>query len=127
MTHDDAPIRSLPGMRRELRQTNIDMTIRERMQRRVRRTVFYCGVIAVGGAAGLVHYPLRWGIGLLVAWWLISLAIIVGVMWRTRCPVCNTVLGAKTRSITKDKPTLDNCPHCGVNFDQPMGSATSVQ
>ena len=112
-------------MGRELRRTNIDMTIRERMQRRVRSTVLYCGVIGVGGAAGLVHYPLSWMIGLLVAWGLVSLAIIMGVMWRTRCPECNTVLGAKTRSITKEKATRDNCPHCGANFGQPMQSATT--
>ena len=46
-------------MGRQLRRTNIDMTIRERMQRRVRSTVLYCGVIGVGGAAGLCELSIE--------------------------------------------------------------------
>jgi hypothetical protein len=95
------------------------MTIREKMQRRVRKTSLYTAVVIVGGAAGMVHYPLRLMVAILVGWGLISIAIIMGVMWRTRCPMCDTVLGANTRAITKEKPTLDQCPHCGVNFDEP--------
>jgi hypothetical protein len=98
------------------------MTMRERMKKRVTRAALYTGVVGAGGAAGLTHYPLGLMVLLLVAWGVISIAIILVMQWRTRCPNCRLMLGGKGRAAMKDNPTVDNCPNCGVNFDQPMES-----
>ena len=85
--------------------------------------MLYCGIIPVSGTCGLVHLPLGsmlLGSGVLV---LISLAILTAAMWRTRCPICKAAFGAKARAITGEHPTIDRCPHCGVNFDDPMPGA----
>lgn len=95
-------------------------TIRDQIQKRTRKASLYCSIIPVSGTAGLVHLPLGRmliGSGGLV---LMSLAILTALMWRTRCPICKTALGAKARAITREHPTIDHCPHCGVNFDDPM-------
>ena len=101
------------------------MTLRERMKRRITKTSFYVMVAGVGGGAGLAHYPLGLMTLILVSWGCISIAVILAMQWRTRCPVCDTILGAKGRAVLKDHPTMDNCPHCGVNFDQPVESVAN--
>ena len=97
------------------------------MKKPITRAAFYTMVVGVGGAAGLVHYPLSLVVLILVSWGLISISIILAMQWRTRCPDCHTLLGAKGRAITKDSPTIDDCPHCGVNFDQPSESVASIE
>lgn len=101
--------------------------MRERMKKPITRAAFYTMVVGAGAAAGLVHYPLSLMILILVSWGLISIAIPLAMQWRTRCPNCHTLLGAKGRAILKDSPTLDNCPHCGVNFDQPLEGVASTE
>jgi hypothetical protein len=59
------------------------MTIREEMQKRVRRTSLYTAVVGVGGAAGMVHYPLRLMVEILVGWGLISIVIRLNAEVRT--------------------------------------------
>ena len=56
---------------------------------------------------------------ILVGWGLISFAVVMVTLSRTRCPACNTILGANTRSITGGKHTVDNCPYCGANLTGP--------
>jgi hypothetical protein len=97
------------------------------MKKPITRAAFYTMVVGVGGAAGLVHYPLGLMVLILVSWGLISIAIILAMQSRTRCPHCHTLLGAKGRAITKDSPTIDNCPYCGVNFDQPTESVARTE
>ena len=103
------------------------MTMRERMKKPITRVALYTGVVGAGGAVGLAHYPFSLMVLMLIAWGVISIAIISVMQWRTRCPNCRAMLGAKGRSVTKDNPTVDNCPHCGVNYDQPMESVTSPE
>jgi hypothetical protein len=95
-------------------------TMREQMKKSIGNTEFYAMVIGVGGAAGLVHYPLGLMVLILLSWGVITIAIGLVIRWRVRCPNCHTMLGAKGRAILKEKPSLDNCPHCGVNFDQQL-------
>ena len=83
-------------------------------------------VVGAGGAAGLARYPLSLMVLILAIWGLISIGIILVMQWRTRCPNCHTMMGAKGRAITKDSRTIDNCPHCGVNFDQPVESVANT-
>ena len=64
---------------------------------------------------------------ILASWGLTSIAIILAMQWRTRCPHCHTLLGAKRRASTKDSPTIDNCPYCSVNFDQPTESVARTE
>jgi hypothetical protein len=90
------------------------MTMREHMKKPITRAALYTAVVGAGAAAGLVHYPWRLTVAILVGW---AFAIITVMLWRTRCPVCNSMFGAKTRSISKD-----NCPHYGVNFELALKS-----
>jgi hypothetical protein len=103
------------------------MTMRERTKKPITRAALYSGVVGAGGAAGLVHYPLGLMVLLLVTWGVISTAIILVMQWRTRCPNCRAMLGAKGRAVTKDNTKVDNCPHCGVKFDQPLESVAGPE
>jgi hypothetical protein len=95
-------------------------TLRERMKKPITKAALYTAIVGMGGAIGLVHGPLLFMVLILVGWGLVSIAIILAMQWRTRCPVCNTMLGANGRAVIKDHPTIDSCQHCGVNFDQSM-------
>ena len=93
------------------------------MKKPITRAAFYTMVLGAGGAAGLSRYPLGLMVLILVTWGLLSIAVNLVMQWRTRCPNCHTMMGAKGHAITKDRPTIDNCPHCGVNFDKSLESA----
>ena len=97
------------------------------MKKRITRAALYTTVAGSGAAVGLVHYPFGWLLAILVGWGFITVALVMVMQWCTRCPNCRTMLGAKGRAVTKDNPTVDNCPHCGVNFDQPMESVASTK
>jgi hypothetical protein len=103
------------------------MTLRERMKKRITRAALYTTVVGTGAAAGLVRYPWGWMLAILVGWGFITIAVVLILQWFTRCPNCRAMLGANGRAVTKDNPTLDNCPQCGVNFDQPMESVANTK
>ena len=103
------------------------MTLREKMKKPILRVGFYVMVIGVGGGAGLAHYPLGLMVLILVSWGVLSIAISLAMRWLARCPNCRTRMRANGYAITKERPTIDNCPHCGVNFDQSIETLANPQ
>jgi hypothetical protein len=102
------------------------LTIRALMRRPIRRLPVLTVVMPViVGLIVLANLP--WWEAIPICVWLVvaSVAIRIARMWTIKCPVCKTMLGAKGRAVLSYKPSLDTCPHCGVNFDQPIESISS--
>jgi hypothetical protein len=96
------------------------MTLREYMKKPITRVSRYSGLVMIGLAAGLAHSSLSTMVFTLVIWGIFFIVAILLMQRRTRCPNCKTKLGALGRAATKDGATLAVCPHCGVDFDEPM-------
>jgi uncharacterized protein with PIN domain len=103
------------------------ITIRDRLRRRMQRTSIFAAASVMGLSAGLVHYPLLPMVLILIVWNVIVFSIAFVVIRLTRCPICKARLGAATRKATKEKPTVDRCPHCGVSFDEPVDSLVNAE
>jgi hypothetical protein len=97
------------------------------MKKRISRAALYSTAVGIGAAVGVAHNPFGWLLVILVGWGFTTVAVVLVMQWLTRCPVCHTMLRAKGRGVVKDSPTLDNCPHCGVNFDQPVEGVANAK
>lgn len=55
-------------------------------------------------------------------WPLVALCFVLTVLLvlMTKCPRCGFRLKAAVRGINRKPPTVNNCPGCGVSFDDSM-------
>jgi hypothetical protein len=53
----------------------------------------------------------------------VGMLVALGVAASTRCPRCSKQLGRAGASLMWKRP-VDNCPACGVNFDEPIPRKT---
>ena len=98
------------------------MTIRDSFKKRMQRVSLYVGAAVISVGAGLAHYPLLMVI-VSIPCLIVGFAVTFVVLRRTCCPVCKTRLGAAMRQAAMEKPSVNNCPHCGVSFDSEMPQA----
>jgi hypothetical protein len=96
------------------------MTIRDHLRHRLTRLSLIVGACGVGMAVGLVHWPpVFWLLALFIFPVLAGTTIVVGMRF-ARCPKCGVRMGATARAAARERPTADNCQHCGVSLDEPM-------
>jgi hypothetical protein len=104
------------------------VTIREYVEKRgtlIGRLQLVWGVVVVSGSSGLVRLPLII-LAIVFALWLVAMIVIAPLMrLLTRCPRCGGVLLQPI--FRRVIPTPDNCPHCAVNLDEPMGTSANPQ
>jgi hypothetical protein len=54
--------------------------------------------------------------------------LFVAVVWvavsvrRIRCPRCSQPLGAAATAVANNRKKFNECPHCGLNLDEPLDS-----
>lgn len=96
------------------------MTIRDHLRQRLTRLSIIVGACGIGMGVGLVHWPpVFWLLALFLFPVLAGTTVVVGMRF-VRCPKCGTQMGATARAAARERPTADNCSHCGVNLDEPM-------
>jgi len=94
------------------------MTIRDHLRQRLTRLSLIVGASGVGMAVGLVHWPpVFWLLALFIFPMLAWTTIVVGMRF-ARCAKCGVQMGATAGAAAKERPTADNCPHCGVSLDE---------
>ena len=102
------------------------MTIREycalrmRLARRVGITVGVAALLSLSAYQtwGAVKFNTWFGVAAIV---LLIFAVMLPIMWLTRCPRCDHSLSKVVGgSETEGLPYIDACPYCGVSLDQPM-------
>jgi hypothetical protein len=98
------------------------MTIRDRLRQRLTRLSLIVGACLLGITVGLVHWPPVVWLFALFIFPVIAWTIIVSGMRFARCPRCEDRMGVTARAAARERPTADNCPHCGVSLDEPMES-----
>jgi hypothetical protein len=95
-------------------------TIRDYLKKRCQLAFLFPATFMVGASAGIAHLP--WLIAIVVFLLLLSLSfsLVFLALRMTKCPRCRARLRGAARAGGREKPTVDNCPSCGVSFDELM-------
>ena len=98
------------------------LTVRKYVRQRAGQVQIYVMLaIFIVGTSIISRYETpKWAPYLLGLITIVAATLVAaGVAASTRCPRCSNPLGRAGASLMWKKP-VDNCPTCGVNFDDPM-------
>ena len=95
-------------------------TIRDYLRKRCQLAFILPGTFMVGASAGIGHMPWLVAIVVFLLFLGLSLSLVFLALRMTKCLRCRARLGRAAHAGGKEKPTVNNCPSCGISFDELM-------